>query len=75
MKLFLVSFANTDGTSPRVLFFVNAFNRFKGLEINEAGIAKLGVPNVEIAYDDWTSPHAIFQIYFRLTDITRNIIH
>ena len=61
MKLFLVSFANTDGTSPRVLFFVNAFNRFKGLEINEAGIAKLGVPNVEIAYDDWTSPPAIFR--------------
>ena len=61
MKMYLVSFANTDGTSPRVLFFVNAFNRFKGLEINEACIGKLGVPRAEIAYDDWTSPPAIFR--------------
>ena len=61
MKLFLVSVANSNGTDPRVLFFVNAFNKFKGLEIVQSGIPKLGVPNVEIAYDDWTSVPAIFR--------------
>ena len=62
MKLFLVSFTDTAGSEPRMLFFVNAFNKFGGVELASSAIPKLGVSNYDVHYNDWNYPHSSFRL-------------
>ena len=58
MKMFIVNIISASAV--RKFLFINALNRFKGIQINPSCFPKLGRANVSIDYSDWDNlPHRL----------------